>query len=304
MSSPAFVSRFSGNRLDTAYHEAGRAVVARALGWDIEEISIIPDDVTGDYVQFASTSRTVSQNDLATRLASAIIVLAGYQAENKNRITLKMDAHENYEQINAEDELGHVVLDEELIPFCLAESYSATDAILDANWQIVEIAATELLFRDILDRDFAKEATDGVTSASLWLEKLIGFVDSANQNWQKFSDGTHITAAVRMSGGAFVNYKIEESDYHLAITTALNVLREHTGFSSTDYLRRILGCVWDPCVRAEVGEIDLLDAAYCELVFRLILGRASYGRPVTHRQSSALADISYDLLNGGHRNRL
>lgn len=67
-------------RLSTAYHEAGHAVVAVALGWKVGSVSIEPDADTSGRVDLRKNRR---RRSFEYRIARMTIALAGREAERR-----------------------------------------------------------------------------------------------------------------------------------------------------------------------------------------------------------------------------
>jgi hypothetical protein len=130
----------------SAYHEAGHATAARALGIAVESVSVIPDRSCerGDVYAAAKTVLCEPLRiDKANVEASAIFLLAGEAAQKKfaARSTIR---EEDYAADRAW--LNGLVSDSEL-PRLVRE----TERLIEDHWPEIEALAQDLLQKGRID---------------------------------------------------------------------------------------------------------------------------------------------------------
>lgn len=136
-----------------AYHEAGHAVAARALGLPVPDLSMIPDE---DTVGTCSYAVWVEADEDGRREDTAAVSLAGALAE-------EIAVGEFNEEI-AEDDLLHAIgLADEVTEApderdaWLDRAQDRAEEVLRRDWAAVEALAEALLARRLLSAAEAEE---------------------------------------------------------------------------------------------------------------------------------------------------
>ncbi|MCE9565062.1 MAG: cell division protein FtsH [Planctomycetes bacterium] len=145
----------------TAYHEAGHAVVALALGRPVHRVSVLPNRDRLGHCEFAKGKFKPSDDALERE---CLIALAGLAAEARHT--------GRYEMEGANQDLRYVrrlVLErksERAAPRYEERLLSKVEAILgdDETWRAVELIAAELLKHGVISGRAARHLFEQATA--------------------------------------------------------------------------------------------------------------------------------------------
>jgi len=146
----------------TAYHEAGHAVVALALGRPVHRVSVLPNQLRLGACEFAKGRFKPSEDALE---CEALIALAGLAAEARHTGKYQMDAANQDLRfvrrlvLERKSERTAARYEERLL--------SKVESMLadDETWHAVELIAAELLKHGVISGRAARHLFEQATSA-------------------------------------------------------------------------------------------------------------------------------------------
>ena len=100
-----------------------------------------------------------------------------------------------------------------------------------------------------------------------------------------------------------MNFTVSEEDFEKAIHEALDICSksETNRSSGEEAFSKILAWVWDSTLSdAKLEDLEVLDLYFRDIALKLICGRLSYGRPISHPCQEDIENHYYSVTQRTH----